>query len=312
MQGLPHRQIATRVVPLAVIAAVAFVLIPAATQERITTFSAGTETRAGYAIEYRQTVRDRRVGRSSTPIRGRESASATTSPGTRTTSPESTDPHHVLLLQAAEGGYVLAARVRGPDPRIVLRALSDEDVSSSRRAAAGVLVATVAHGLVDVYWVRVTPVLGWLLVGMVCGLYAKSARRGDEATGDDAARSHRGRRVSRRRRARAMPRGARRLSGVTVVDNSSSPAVRAIAPAHGAAYVDPGSKPRLRCGCQSRAARDPRRGSRDDVLLAEPRRRVRSRRPRPTRRLRLHEPENESRCGLVASPHRYGRRAATG
>ena len=40
--------------------------------------------------------------------------------------------------------------------------------------AAGVLVATAAHGLVDVYWVRVTPVLGWLLVGMVCGLYAKS------------------------------------------------------------------------------------------------------------------------------------------
>ena len=46
--------------------------------------------------------------------------------------------------------------------------------------AAGVLVATVAHGLVDVYWVRVTPVLGWLLVGMVCGLYAQS-RETEEA-----------------------------------------------------------------------------------------------------------------------------------
>jgi hypothetical protein len=40
-------------------------------------------------------------------------------------------------------------------------------------AAAGILIATVAHGLVDVYWVRGTPVLGWLLVGMVCGGLAR-------------------------------------------------------------------------------------------------------------------------------------------
>jgi ABC-type amino acid transport system permease subunit len=33
-------------------------------------------------------------------------------------------------------------------------------------AAVGLLVATAAHGLVDVYWVRGTPVLSWLLVGM--------------------------------------------------------------------------------------------------------------------------------------------------
>jgi hypothetical protein len=42
--------------------------------------------------------------------------------------------------------------------------------------AAAVLLATVAHGLVDVYWVRGTPVLGWLLVGMAFGC-AWSARR---------------------------------------------------------------------------------------------------------------------------------------
>jgi hypothetical protein len=40
-------------------------------------------------------------------------------------------------------------------------------------AAAGVLIATVAHGLVDVYWVRGTPILGWLLVGMACGRLMK-------------------------------------------------------------------------------------------------------------------------------------------
>jgi hypothetical protein len=40
-------------------------------------------------------------------------------------------------------------------------------------AAAAVLLATVAHGLVDIYWVRGTPVLSWLLVGMACGGFVK-------------------------------------------------------------------------------------------------------------------------------------------
>ena len=45
-------------------------------------------------------------------------------------------------------------------------------------AAAGILLATVAHGLVDVYWVRGTPILGWLLVGMVCGGLARERGTG--------------------------------------------------------------------------------------------------------------------------------------
>ncbi len=45
-------------------------------------------------------------------------------------------------------------------------------------AAAGVLLATAAHGFVDVYWVRGTPVLSWLLVGMVCGLFATRRESG--------------------------------------------------------------------------------------------------------------------------------------
>ena len=43
-------------------------------------------------------------------------------------------------------------------------------------AAAAVLLSTVAHGMVDVYWVRGTPVLGWLLVGMACGELALRRR----------------------------------------------------------------------------------------------------------------------------------------
>ena len=37
-------------------------------------------------------------------------------------------------------------------------------------AGAAILMATVTHGLVDVFWVRGTPVLGFLVVGMACGL----------------------------------------------------------------------------------------------------------------------------------------------
>ena len=44
-------------------------------------------------------------------------------------------------------------------------------------AAVGVVLATAAHGLVDVYWVRGTPVLGWLLVGMACGALAQRRHR---------------------------------------------------------------------------------------------------------------------------------------
>jgi hypothetical protein len=82
---------------------------------------------------------------------------------------QTSDPHDVVLLEAAEGGYVFLASF------IVLILGSAYAMWRARRvelaaAAAAVLLATVAHGLVDVYWARGTPVLGWLLVGMVCAL----------------------------------------------------------------------------------------------------------------------------------------------
>ena len=44
-------------------------------------------------------------------------------------------------------------------------------------------MATVAYGLVDVFWVRGTPVLAWILVGAVCGgLWAWRTRRAAAAT----------------------------------------------------------------------------------------------------------------------------------
>lgn len=75
------------------------------------------------------------------------------------------DPHNVLLLEAAEGGVVLAAA-------FVILVVGSLVVLVRRRhrhplvvTAIAVQVATVLHGMVDVYWVRGTPVLGWVLVG---------------------------------------------------------------------------------------------------------------------------------------------------
>ncbi len=79
----------------------------------------------------------------------------------------SADPHNVLLLQAAEGGWAFAGSfvvlILGTCVALVrLRRIELAPV------ALAVVLANVTHGLVDVYWVRGTPVLGWLLVGMVC------------------------------------------------------------------------------------------------------------------------------------------------
>ncbi len=75
----------------------------------------------------------------------------------------------MLLLEAAEGGYLFLASF--------LLLIGGTAVALWRMrlvplapAAAAVLLATAAHGLVDVFWARGTPVLGFLLVGMVCGL----------------------------------------------------------------------------------------------------------------------------------------------
>jgi len=176
MQGLSARPFARRAVPLALIAAVAFVLLPSATQDRITTLSASTTSSAGYAIEYRNQYRaDAWQIIHAHPWTGIGVGNYLAGDASNLT--QANDPHQVLLLQAAEGGYGLAAGF------VVLILGSAFVLYQLRRAelapvAAGVLVATAAHGLVDVYWVRVTPVLGWLLVGMVCGLYAQS--RNDE------------------------------------------------------------------------------------------------------------------------------------
>ena len=174
MRGLPARQMAIRIAPVLVAAGLTFAVMPATTQERLTTFSAGTTTRAEYSIWYRdQYAADARRIIDSNPWTG-VGVGNYGAANASSFNPVS-DPHNVLLLQAAEGGYLLAAGfilVIAGSFFALFRMRSIELAP----VAAGVLLSTAAHGLVDVYWVRGTPVLSWLLVGMVCGLYATRQR----------------------------------------------------------------------------------------------------------------------------------------
>jgi hypothetical protein len=88
---------------------------------------------------------------------------------------QTSDPHEVVLLQAAEGGYGFAASF------VFLIAATSFILFRMRSvavapAAAAVLIATVAHGLVAVCWVRDAG-LGWLLVGGVRPRLERSPRR---------------------------------------------------------------------------------------------------------------------------------------
>ena len=179
MRGLSVRQLAIRLVPLVLAAGLTFVLLPGSARQHITTVSASQSTSASYSIWYRdQYAKDAKriidahqwsgVGIGNYGIAN----AASTNPVE--------DPHDVLLLQAAEGGYLLAAGF------VVIIAGCALALIRVRRidlapAAAGVLLATVAHGLVDVYWVRGTPVLSWVLVGAVCGLFASKTERAELA-----------------------------------------------------------------------------------------------------------------------------------
>ena len=93
---------------------------------------------------------------------------------------QTTDPHNVLLLEFAEGGFVLGASflVFAVVPVVVvLRRRQSHPLAA---VAAAVHVGILSHGLVDTYWVRGTPVLGWLLLG-----YVVSSGTWGEGSGDE-------------------------------------------------------------------------------------------------------------------------------
>jgi hypothetical protein len=167
IRGFRARPVWTRVLPVALFAAGAFALMPSELRERVTTFTPGVNTPAAYSLQIREGLEeDAHRVIDLHPWSGvgvGNYLEASSSIGT-----PAEDPHQVLLLEAAEGGYPLAGSfiLLIVGSTLVLYRMRSVDMAL---AAAGVLIATAAHGLVDVYWVRGTPVLGWLLVGMACG-----------------------------------------------------------------------------------------------------------------------------------------------
>lgn len=169
-------RVGTRVALLAVLAVAAFALMPASLRSRVTTFTPGTNTPAAYSLHIRQGFsRDAKSIIRAHPIVGVGVGNYAVADSH--SSLPSDDPHEVLLLQGAEGGYGLIAA-------FVLLVLGSVGVLFRHRregplvlAAAAVVLATAVHGLVDVYWVRGTPVLSWLLVGMAMGHVATLRRR---------------------------------------------------------------------------------------------------------------------------------------
>ena len=76
------------------------------------------------------------------------------------------DPHNVLIRVAGEGGVpelVTFLFFLGGTVILMLRRLGRNPWAGP---AIAIQVAAFTHGLVDVYFVRGVPVLGWLLVGM--------------------------------------------------------------------------------------------------------------------------------------------------
>jgi O-antigen ligase len=175
LSGFRLGSVLARTVPVLLLAVGVFAFLPSGVRARVTTFTPGIHTPAAYSLHIRQEFSsDARAIIRKDPWLGvgvgnyarADSASAT----------PTDDPHQVFLLQAAEGGYVLAVAwiVLVAGSCLVLLRMRESEVAV---AAIAVLVATAAHGFTDVYWARGTPVLGWFLAGMACAVtYRRTAR----------------------------------------------------------------------------------------------------------------------------------------
>ena len=166
--GRNRRIVIARTFVIVLTAAVAYQYLPSDVTARLTNLSSATGTAGAYAIDIRsEYAHDAEQVIAAHPWTGVGVGNYLA--GSPALATQTTDPHDVVLLEAAEGGYVFAASF------ILLIAGAAFALWRLRRvelaaAAVAVLLATAAHGLVDVYWVRGTPVLGFLLVGMACGL----------------------------------------------------------------------------------------------------------------------------------------------
>lgn len=169
--GAARLRTAVLLLPLLLVLTVAYAALPDDVQQRATTFVASDEQPTSpnggqYTIRIREAYRSDAVALiRDHPIAGvgiGNYLSGNDPDGTLTS-----DPHNVLLLEAAEGGVplglgfcvlVLGAsallwRLRRSSPLVPL--------------ALALQASTVLHAFVDIYWVRGTPVMSWLITGAV-------------------------------------------------------------------------------------------------------------------------------------------------
>ncbi|MDQ4036956.1 MAG: O-antigen ligase family protein [Actinomycetota bacterium] len=90
--------------------------------------------------------------------------------------PGITDPHQVLIFQLAEGGVPLLLAFLALAIGGAAVVLPHSRSSPLALAALTIQVATVVHALVDIYWVRGTPIPAWLLIGATLAATVLTAR----------------------------------------------------------------------------------------------------------------------------------------
>jgi O-antigen ligase len=166
------RRTLAAVVPLAVVVGVAFHWLPEDVQTRATDYSRGDSatalsnlTSAQYALRLRDIYRENGWELvNSHPAFGVGPGNYVTgAPG----SPEyNTDPHDLIIRTAGDVGYPGLVGFLILVGGTTALAVNRRRVNPYAAVAVAVQVSIIVHGFVDVYWVRGTPVLGWLLIGM--------------------------------------------------------------------------------------------------------------------------------------------------
>ena len=166
------RRTLAAVVPLIILVAVGYRLLPDEVLSRTTDFSSGAVgtsmgdlTAAQYSVALRDTFAEQGWQLvAANPIFGVGPGNYVT--GTPGQDTYTVDPHNLIIRTAADVGYpgliafvflvigtaVVAYRRRRVNPFVAV--------------ALAIQAAVIVHGFVDVYWVRGTPVLPWLLLGM--------------------------------------------------------------------------------------------------------------------------------------------------
>jgi hypothetical protein len=91
------------------------------------------------------------------------------------------DPHNVYALTLAEGGYPLLAAFAILTLGTAIWLLFQRPRNTKMVLAVSVQIGLLVHTAVDVYWVRGTPSIGWLLVGMAAAVGGHAASKHTQA-----------------------------------------------------------------------------------------------------------------------------------